>query len=549
MITLYEQAAQGQFSELTKLLWGAIPLRLGDLRSALPKTTINQSSLESLHRILFKHHQNLGFLTPEVERCLEDLVSGKGIIEVGHQTLFFGGPLFLPNKVFFTSKLAEWSNLVPLFYVADYDGVQNELTITRFPRISSAQGLALKLLLKDFENTSAPIRLVPRPKLSWILEMVDKVRETYNELFKASRIKGNHRPFLKNNLENILDIFWHSARQAQNFGQWSLQLMAEIFIRNRLPILILPASDPEFRKISAEGFEYLLRHRETYIEVENMIFNQLHNLDYTPRVSYRREDYVPFFLECPDCRFHSRTELLLREEGSDLIFEGQCPDCGTKHSISASKTHPDLSDHALSLSPRIDSRSCILSALFPVQAHVGGPGETEYYSQVIPAMRNIDLTPPIFIKYTRLFYNSPWSEKFGKELPLDCVLQTKEMFSMLGKYSKAESHEDILDIAGKMGNRVYCCLGNLLEERKELQEKIKKQRSKKDSRLLQDLELYLSMTYGFFAEEKTTQESSWSWSDLAILTGVYDLGGFIQRQMKPNLPPGQTLYISPGNFN
>ncbi|MFX1536594.1 MAG: hypothetical protein ACFFDI_20450, partial [Promethearchaeota archaeon] len=85
--------------------------------------------------------------------------------------------------------------------------------------------------------------------------------------------------------------------------------------------------------------------------------------------------------------------------------------------------------------------------------------------------------------------------------------------------------------------------------RKTLQEKIKNQRSRKDSRLLQNLELYLSMTYGFFAEEKTTQESSWSWADLGVLTGVYDIGGFIQRQMKPNLPPGQTLYVSPGKFN
>ncbi|MFX1251520.1 MAG: bacillithiol biosynthesis BshC [Promethearchaeota archaeon] len=510
---------------------------------------MNQSSLEALHKILLKNHRKVGFLTPEVKDCLEDLVSGKGIVEVGHQTIFLGGPLFLPNKVFFTSKLAEWSNLLPLFYVADYDGIQNELTITRFPRITSSQGLALKLHLQDFENVSAPIRLVPRPELSWILDMIDKIREDYHELFKASKIKSHFRPLLTNSLENILDIFWLSARKAQTFGEWSHQLWADLFIRNRLPILILPASDPDFRKLSIEGIEYLLQHRETYIEVENMIYNQLYNLGYSPRVPYRQENYVPFFLECPDCKSKSRTEMLAREEGSELIIEGQCPDCKTNYSFSVSKTHPDLSDLALFLSPRIDSRSCFLSALFPIQSHVGGPGETEYYSQVIPAMRNIGLTAPVFIKYTRLFYNSPWSEKFGKELPLDCVLQKEELFPLIGQYSKAQSQEEILNITEKMGNRIYCCLGNLLERRKALQEKIKNQRSRKDAQLLQNLELYLSMTYGFFAEEKTTQESSWSWADLCVLTGVYDIGGFIQRQMKPDLPPGQTIYVSPGKFN
>ncbi len=59
-----------------------------------------------------------------------------------------------------------------------------------------------------------------------------------------------------------------------------------------------------------------------------------------------------------------------------------------------------------------------------------------------------------------------------------------------------------------------------------------------------DLERYLSWTFGQYAPNKRTQESSWSWIEWAINAGFSDLFGPYTRAYVPEMKNGATLFVN-----
>jgi hypothetical protein len=61
-----------------------------------------------------------------------------------------------------------------------------------------------------------------------------------------------------------------------------------------------------------------------------------------------------------------------------------------------------------------------------------------------------------------------------------------------------------------------------------------------------NMERYLSWVYGQYTEGKLGQESSWSWVEWALNSGISDLFGPYQRAYVPEMKNGATLFV---NFN
>ncbi|MHA1576978.1 MAG: bacillithiol biosynthesis protein BshC, partial [Candidatus Thorarchaeota archaeon] len=318
---------------------------------------------------------------------------------------------------------------------------------------------------------------------------------------------------------------------------------------------IIPASNIELRTLWSFGMELLLKKdvREKFLNVHAQTTQTIVQNGFKAGAGSRNDDYVPFFYECPeDSCYSSRTELKYRENGSQILLEGKCPTCGTKLEIETSGNDPDLSEFAKYLSPRVDTRQLIVDTSVPIVTHVGGPGETAYYAQVIPIAKELEYPFPMFVKYPRVFFNTPWNEDLAKtlverELP---VLHSSELFSPMGKISRSRKKarfEEMNVMLLELSNFISksCCDLNIVLD--EMIGEITSTEGKVDEKRLQerlDLERYLSWTFGQYAKNKKAQESSWSWIEWALNAGFSDLFGAYERAFVPEMKNGATVFVN-----
>ncbi|NIU84108.1 MAG: bacillithiol biosynthesis BshC, partial [Candidatus Korarchaeota archaeon] len=166
---------------------------------------------------------------------------------------------------------------------------------------------------------------------------------------------------------------------------------------------------------------------------------------YRPQIGYRGRDYVPFFFECMNngCN-RNRVELKYIKENTQAYIRGICNRCEEEYSFNINPSKPDLSDIIDWISPRVDSRQIIVDSVLPVLAHIGGPGETSYYAEVIPSAEYLGIPFPIFLRYTRTFYNTPWNNHGAKELEiLDLpTLTEKRLFNSISLWVEGRNNQD-----------------------------------------------------------------------------------------------------------
>jgi hypothetical protein len=267
----------------------------------------------------------------------------------------------------------------------------------------------------------------------------------------------------------------------------------------------------------------------------------------------RPSDYVPFYYECPQEQcYRSRTELRYEERGSNAVLRGKCPTCGESIEIETSSTSPNLEDVKDYLSPRVDTRQMIVDMMFPVLAHVGGSGETAYYAQVIPVAEALSIPFPIFLKYPRAYFNTAWNENLAKELTQKgvSVLHGPEMFKLMGRVNKSRRKKkpDEMNSAlaefDRMLNDIHSQINGILSEKLQ---KLNSPEGRKDTELATtrlEIERYLSWAFGQYTSEKLGQESTWSWIEWAISTGIPDLFGPYFRAYVPEMNNGSTLFIN-----
>ena len=133
----------------------------------------------------------------------------------------------------------------------------------------------------------------------------------------------------------------------------------------------------------------------------------------------------------------------LVDEDDKIFAIGTCPDC--KHSYKYDVSSKEkLSEIAVHIGPRVDTSQAVFQDLLNIRLRISGPGEIAYYTQAATAVESIGYKLPIFVKYTRAFYNSPWIEKLGKTLHQrnQGSLQQARLFDILRMRVNAEKEDD-----------------------------------------------------------------------------------------------------------
>ncbi len=550
LLEIYRTAATGHPSDLSRDLWGEIPSSFRKLKKMIKRRqeTTNFTSfsdnIEKLRHIAVERHQKMGTLTISVREALDRL--DRGFLDLGHQPLLFGGPVFLTNKI----ALAEWvGNLLGIgtfFFIGDHDSIQNELTIARFPQANSPHGLIITAQSWGVPE-GTPMHHVPLPDSEWVHLTKVKIQDNLRSLMKTAKVRLEYRQLLLERFNSWFDLIYDNFISASDFSFWTQQIWSQLFnVRNELRLFLSPISDPRYRQLILPGFEFLLKenNRTRYLKTLNTIHDLLTSQNLQPGLPYRDDGYVPFFLECLKCENKTRVELLIPSAGE---LEGKCPVCSEQYSFSYNSSHPDLSEIGANISPRSDSRAVVNNFSFPLLTHIGGAGETQYYSAVIPSMRRLGVLTPILIRSNRVYYNTPWAQRSA--LVENSPILDETVFAIFKDFNSSTEDHIVQATLEKMRILLESKYEKEIHNLSRLQEQLKDNpQNHKLRNKIKNTELMLSHNFGRFSPGKKAQEVSWNWLDLAVLTGIHNICDTFQRQLREEAFPGYTWYITPGRF-
>jgi uncharacterized protein YllA (UPF0747 family) len=554
---------KGENPDLAEQLYNSPPISLDALTDRVPalldayKDTLwhipERASI--LQKTLVSVNKDLGALTPKVSDSINTV--SEGAVESAHQTVVLGGPSFILNKAVTAARIASLTSdkgvpLTPYFCVADYDIVQPELTNIRTP-IMGPDGNLISIPVPDGYEHS-PVSTLPLPGNDWLNQVEEDLRSSYRPIFKV--LEGSSRLLFEERLEHAITNIRQAFLNSSTLGDWSQRIMAYLFnVVGDLGIPLVPASHKEIRELLVEGMEFMLArdNRNRFLRTHGEVTDLIEANGYSTGIGRRGSDYVPFFYECPEpgCN-KSRTMLHYEEKGSTALLTGKCPTCSELIEIETSADSPFLGEFAAHMSPRVDSRQVVVDTLFPTVAHVGGPGEAAYYAQVIPAATAMSIPFPLFIKYPRIYFNTPWNEGLAKSLEKKGleVLHRKDMFSIMGKvarFRKKQRNDEMNEKLYELNSLILNTHTSLNKSLEEVSVKISNTSDKEYDKLQLlklELERYLSWTFGQYTKNKLGQESSWSWIEWAINSGFSDLFGPYERAYVGPMKNGATTFVN-----
>jgi uncharacterized protein YllA (UPF0747 family) len=556
-------------SGLATELWGHIAHTMGEAADLLPKVRGEygeaSDGLEALKVHMKNNMRGMGLLTGKTREAIDGMHNG--VVEAGQQPNFMGGPSLVLNKISYAVSLAGLDeNIVPLYYVADYDGVQPELTNMRLPSPSS-KGLQLSYPVQPSEHNLSIYEL-KLPGENWFMKTMEKIDSNYRGVLKE--LPMEKKALIQKNLDHIYSIIRNAYYSTYNVSTFSTKIIGSLVnLEADIGLPIFWFSMPETRPLFQRGFELLLREptRSQFIEASNEAQVKVATSGHKPGIGARDRDYVPFFLECMNtkCR-RIRVELkYARNEGSTTAdLHGKCHVCEEEYSFSINAENPDLSEIINWITPRVDSRQVITNSVFPIVGHIGGPGETSYYAEVIPAVRKVGLPFPLFLRYSRAFYNTPWNEleSSGIKKAGYPIISSKAVFNTLNEWVIARNtgdDEGLRRAHKSIEDSITSTYSRLVEQLKahenavaEIKQRLRNpgdrrpliEAMKKKQGEAQIIDHYLSCCFGRFSPEKFGQEVNWMWIDMAAATGVKDVMGAYLRMYNQFTPNSSMYYIN-----
>ncbi len=564
MTSVYQEFIwSGTQPDLAADLYGTPIITMGEIVSEFPKILAEYKDrlwhtderMKLLRKTLIEANRGLACLTPSVEENIKRL--GNGVVEAAHQSVVMGGPAYILNKAITAERISSFGvqrglDVVPVFFVADYDIVQSELTNIRTPNMGPEGNLLSLPVPRGYEHS--PVSVLPLPEAEWYSAIEESLQHSYRPLLKP--LDKPVRTLFEERLEQALAITRWGFVNSKTLGDWARKIIGRLLnIEGNLGIPIIPASDEVFRDLMVEGMEFLLakKQRDVFLKIHERATDLIVKSGFRPGAGSRKPNYVPFYYECPEKECNrSRIELFYKEKGTEAVLTGRCPSCGQNGEIETLAKDPFLGEVGRYLSPRVDSRQLIVDTVLPIVAHVGGGGETAYYAQVIPIAKALPAPFPAFLKYPRVYFNTPWNESLAgvlkeKGLP---TLHKPDMFRLMGKanrFRKKAKHDEMNESIQSLSSMILESHQKLNASLEDLRKQRKTTTGDELKQLLtdiRDIERYLSWVFGQYAENKLGQEVSWSWVEWMLNSGVHDLFGPYRRAYVPNMKNGATLFIN-----
>lgn len=496
----------------------------------MPKQGVDLVKIANLKTILIEYHKKLGLLTPKV---LENInLIQEGVVLGGQQTTVFGGSGIIGNKIATISAFSEMSKetdnyLVPIFLVNTHDSIQPEITSIHIPNNQSS--ISKPIVLED-SIEGVIVNRIKTDNYVWLEENLQIIKNIFSE-FKNS-VDVNSQKLYMERMEHIITYLRETYRNSTGMGEWITLIWGiQANILNDWGVIFFPSSHPEIRKLTLSGYDPFLKYRKEYLDEFNKTTEKILGLGLKPTTAIKEQDYAPFFYECPNDGY--RVELSCTEDENNLHFNGKCPLNKEEYNFTINKSKINLDEHCLNLIPRLDTNQALLQSIIPVYIRISGPGEINYNAQVIPAVTKIGIQFPMFVKYTRILYNTPWIENITRELePQSLSLFSDDFFKILGSVAKARRKKDSENLrvaTNKLTNRI--------------KDKMKEVITVSD-KSISPIEKYKSWQFGMYDSHHHWQEVSWPWFVMATITGLGDYLASYKRHYSSETPIGGIGYIN-----
>ncbi|MHA1849347.1 MAG: hypothetical protein ACTSYS_01150 [Promethearchaeota archaeon] len=519
---------------------------------------INSEYKEKLGRIYERTTRKLNAFTDKARESLE-LHYNDGIgVEVAHQPKFIGGEKFIFNKLALGGLIAmQESSFFPFFYLADYDKVHPELIKTHFSLVNSSSGFVTSISNQDEKmHDGTGIRDVPLPSESYLDRVMKIISKNFTFSINTCIKERNQKQLLMERLDAALMLIKLAYHESSNYGEWFLNIISKFTnVIDDFGYLFIMSSDPDYRQLLTPAYEYLLKYREKYVHVYRQIRERFVSHGYKPPLREISKNFVPFFYECPEkgC-FHQRVTLTAEVTDTMIILQGRCERCGTLHEIITNKTSPDLTDVALFLTPRVESRQYLVSKTAMPGIHVAGTGETRYYTMSIPIIKEVDATvlTPIIYFYNKItsnnFITRYLERKIIKIVGNEFLDKIKSLMKVIGRISKLMNIENGQIGAPDDDERIRKDLIVKINISNEMAARLEEfcssaQDTIKSADGKNILSSYISNLFGRISSERHGQEAVFHWIDLALNNGIPGIFKDYKRIYMDMMPPGLNLFI------
>jgi len=553
-------ALEGKKSWISEGMDDLIPQSMNDAillakkrNREIRKNANNNEIKLALGKIFENTNNKYSLMTEKAKSHLDNFLTNTNSLslEVAHQPKFLGGERFLFNKIGCGAAFANIDkNIVPIFYVADYDKIHSELIKTKFSQSDSASGFSISID-HEIEKKFLGMRIkdLPLPSVSYLSEQFQEIRKRYINSINSCLEDNWHKKLLEERLEEALRLIKITHNNSKNYTDWFINIIGTISnIIFDHGYLFISASDLEFKKLLVPFYETLLKNQKKYIDTYIDLRNDFINNKIHPPLREINRDFVPFFYECNNEECYSRRlELSCEEYPSIILTKCKCNHCGNLIDFSIEKDNPNLSEHIPFLTPRVESRQYLISKTINPAIHIAGTGETRYYTMGIPLIKQFDssISLPVIYFYNKVTMNTFITRKLERDLVklnipgfLDSI---KGLMKNLGKFNKllnkpnAYVHDrvEVIELLTNFKSHMTR-LENILINFQETDI------SPEDKNIVSS---YLSNMFGKISKEKSGQEAVFHWIDLSLNDGLSNFFKDYLKIYKPWLPPGKEIFI------
>lgn len=373
-------------------------------------------------------HNDCGTLSPSVERRIEDLKSGNGLIlMVAHQPNLFAysGVFRKATLNFVLAKTLEERLKVPVvnfFGIADQDFTDDRwVRSCQLPTVQRSGGifsvdmkLPKKLMLNTVVGPSKDVLESWKVDLEkWLSESISSVERYCKAVDLECCIPSAE---LRENLLFLWDIVEHCGKRSRKYSDFNAFVMSKI-VNDVWGYDTVFSRFSECQQIFTEEFSFLLSCNDDYSHLLAEA-RDIPRENVASGVSHQEPWLVPFWYHC-DCG--SKAKLFLNEEGGCLFGEGNCLACGEQYKLEfGPESSPDLSRFASRISARAIAMALVFFRGLLPSCYVGGAGGIGYLVEAKHVAKGLKIPfPPIAIWRPR--------DKYSGVAQIEALMESKRI--------------------------------------------------------------------------------------------------------------------------
>jgi len=394
-------------------------------------------------------HKDCGTLTPSVQKRIEDLRNGVGLVLMtAHQPNFFAysGVLRKATLIFVLAKRLEEMLKVPVvnfFGIADQDFTDDRwVRSCQLPAAQRSGGiLSIEVRLPEklvLNRVAKPSPDIVKGWRSEVEKWLDDAVRSVERLCKASGFQEMCSTSSVSTLHENFVSFWNIVEDcygcSEKFSDFNAFLMSRI-VNDVWGYDTLFSRFSECQQVFVEEFNFLLSHFKEYSRLLREAQQIPCGEGIGGGVSDQEPWLAPFWYHC-DCG--SKVKLFLVEENGALFGRGSCVGCGEQYELEfGANNDPDMSDIASRISARAISMALVFfNGLMP-SCYVGGIGGIRYLMEAEHVAKGLG------IPFPRVAVWRPRDKYLGVG-QIEAVLELKRICKDLGARDDSEA-KDLLE--------------------------------------------------------------------------------------------------------